>query len=143
MIRLARIDDLPQLRPLVADYMLSQVELGASDQTHTVEALMRYGISSGEAIVVAEDCGEIVGFCAWSHHDGAATDEVAAVGTYVVPEHRGKRLASQMRAHAKQHCRQRGYKRITAAVLNNNEPGIQSLLKSGFHTYGWLMRFDL
>jgi GNAT superfamily N-acetyltransferase len=143
LIRLATEDDLPQLWPLLRDYMESQVDIGASDQTHVLEWCLRFGVARGEAVVVAEDDGVIVGFCLWVHNEGTADDEVAALGTYVVPTHRKRNLSGQMREMAKEHCRLRGYKRVAGAVLYGNEPGLMSALASGARLAGTLLRWDL
>jgi predicted GNAT family acetyltransferase len=65
------------------------------------------------------------------------------LGTYVAREHRGVGLSNAMRQAAKEHCRNKGYKFVSGAVLLGNEAGKYSAAASGGEITGYTLRWAL
>lgn len=143
MIRLATDDDLGRLWPLARAYLDEQVELGSMPLYDQLAMLLRAAVGDGEAIVVAEEFGALVGFVAWAAPSGYPTGWALGLGTYVVPACRGRRIAAQMTEKAKEHCRSRGIKTVEGAVLSGNDAGMARALHSGADVVGVMIRWEL
>jgi len=144
LIRLATKNDGLRLWPLVYDYVKEQVAQGLPDQSKVLAVGIEYGVSHGEAIVVAEDAaGELVGFVAWASLPNAAEGEVLGMGTYVAPSHRRQGLSVRMREYAKDYCRERGAKFVSGAVFGENDAGLAAAKRTGAKVRGVLVEWPL
>lgn len=143
-IRLAELSDLDAIRELVS---MACEELETAYGTPRMDDLMvasiALGIRAREAVVVAEQIGEIVGFCAWVHIPGCPADAVEGIGTYVLPMARKEYVSHDMRQFATDHARRLGYKFIRGEVALNNEAGIKSAVANGFEITGYTIRKEL
>jgi hypothetical protein len=143
-IRLALTDDLDSLRELVAK---ASEELHETFDTPRMDDLIMvgitHGIRSGEAVVVAEQMGEIIGYCAWVHLPGLPPGVVEGLGTYVLPMARKDYVSHDMRVYATDHARRMGYQYVRGEVALNNEAGLKSALANGFEISGYVIRKEL
>ncbi len=78
----------------------------------------------------------LIGVDAWG---GCSTAYDA--GTGIVPEYRGRGLATRMLDHALPALRNRGVERFVLEVLQTNEPAIRAYKKAGFETSRELRSF--
>lgn len=142
-IRLATPDDFPKLWELCVKFMEGQVALGAPDQRRSLAFAIHYGVQNYEAVFVAELGDELVGFVCWVGVPMAADGEVLGLGTYVDPMYREAGLSNELREAAKKHCRTKGYRFVSGAVLTDNVPGNQAAASSGGEVIGYMLRWDL
>lgn len=143
-IRLADTADLGAIRELVAK---ASEELAEAYGTPRMDDLMMAGIVHGvrerEAVVVAEQLDEIIGFCAWVHLPGCPPEAVEGIGTYVLPLARKDYVSHDMRQYASDHARRRGYQYVRGEVAMSNEAGLKSALANGFEITGYTIRKEL
>jgi GNAT superfamily N-acetyltransferase len=143
LIRLANADDAKQLWRLVEEYIAEEVARGAPDQRKVIALAIEYGIRRGEAIVVAEESGALVGFCVWVSSPEAAEGEVLGAGTYVTPRFRRQLVSVEMREFAKDFCRAKGKKFVTGAVWGDNIPALKAATRTGAKVKGYLVEWRL
>lgn len=143
-IRLAEVGDLGAIRELVEQ---ASAELEEAYGTPRMDDLMMAGIVHGvrerEAVVVAEQMGDIIGFCAWVHLPGLPPEVVEGLGTYVVPMARKDYVSHDMRVYATDHARRLGYQYVRGEVALNNDAGLKSALANGFEISGYVIRKEL
>jgi len=143
-IRLANVGDLGAIRELVEAV---SVELEDAYGTPRMDDLMMagitHGVREGEAVVVAEQLGGLVGYCAWVHLPSSPVGCVEGIGTYVVPMARKEYVSHDMRVFATEHARRLGYDFIRGELALNNEAGLKSALANGFEISGYTVRKDL
>ena len=142
-IRLAEQDDGPKLWALAEELIASQAEFGAPDYRRAMATFLAHGVSNYEAIVVAEQDGELVGFTAWARVPDGADGEVCGMGTYVKPSWRKGGLSNRLREFAKAHCKSKGYQFVTAVVWKGNYAGLASAESSGANIVGYLVEWKL
>jgi GNAT superfamily N-acetyltransferase len=143
LIRLANADDGPKLWALAEEYIDEQIELGNPDQRKVLAMAIQYGVRRGEAVVVAEECGELVGFAVWVAFPDAAEGEVLGAGTYVAPQFRRQLVSVQLREFAKDFCRAKGKKYVTGAVFGDNAAGLAAAKRTGANIKGFLVEWPL
>lgn len=143
-IRLAEAADLGAIRELVEK---ASEELAEAYGMPRVDELMMagivHGVREGEAVVVAEQMEEIVGYCAWVHLPGCPPEAVEGLGTYVMPLARKDYVSHDMRVYATDHARRRGYEYVRGEVAMSNEAGLKSALANGFEITGYTVRKEL
>lgn len=143
-IRLAEVGDLGVIRELVEQ---ASAELEEAYGTPRMDDLMMAGIVHGvrerEAVVVAEQMGDIIGFCAWVHLPGTPAGWVEGLGTYVVPMARKDYVSQDMRVYATDHARRLGYDHVHGEISLSNEAGLKSALANGFEISGYAVLKDL
>lgn len=143
-IRLAETADLGTIRELVE---AASAELEEAHGTPRMDDLIMAGIVHGvrerEAVVVAEQMGDIIGYCAWVHLPGTPPGMVEGLGTYVVPMARKDYVGHDMRMFATDHARRRGYQFVRGEAALNNEAGLRSALSNGFEIVAYVVRKDL
>ena len=142
-VRLAQPDDLRELWALAEEFVASQVALGAPDQRKVLAIGMRYGIENGEAVVVAELDGKLVGFVAWVHLPATADGVVDGLGTFVIPGHRRERISIALREFALDHCRKKGHQFVNVGIMANNIAGRISAERQGAQLMGQIYRWVL
>ena len=86
-IRLADTDDVPRLNALAIAYSLETEQHGTERNERLLCELLLYGIRAGEAVVVAEQEGDLIGWCAWVHLPHSPPTKVEGLGTYRSEEH--------------------------------------------------------
>jgi GNAT superfamily N-acetyltransferase len=143
LIRLANADDGPKLWRLVEEYIEEERRRGSPDQRKVIALAIEYGIRRGEAVVVAEEAGELVGFVVWVAFPDAAEGEVLGAGTYVTPRFRRQLLSVQLREFAKDFCRAKGKKFVSGAVWGDNAAAIAAAKRTGAKVKGYLVEWTL
>ena len=143
LIRLANGDDGPQLWRLVEEYIEEEKLRGSPDQRKVLAMAIEYGVRRGEAVVVAEESGELVGFVVWVAFPDVAEGEVLGAGTYVTPQFRRQLVSVQMREFAKDFCRAKGKKFVTGAVWGDNIPALKAAKRTGAKVKGYLVEWRL
>ena len=100
------------------------------------------GLSEREGVFVAESEGRIVGFQTldrWADYTDTF-DHVCVLGTFVLPELRGKGIGRQLAAHTFDFARAHGYEKSVVYVRGSNG-GAQAFYRSlGFRPKGVLER---
>lgn len=143
-IRLADASDIGAIQELVQQ---ASAELAENFDAPRLDDLIMAGIVHGvrerEAVVVAEQFDELIGFCAWVHLPGTPADGVEGLGTYVVPQARKDYVSHDLRVYATDHARRLGYKYVTGTLALDNEAGLKSALANGFTVAGYLVRKEL
>lgn len=122
--RLSWNHDYPEI--LSRDTVEQGVEEWYSPETITAE------IDSDDAVVpVAKRESEVVGF---TH---AVEDETGGtvLRVYVVPDHRGDGIGSDLLEHAREKLADRGAGQLRAMVLAENEPGNEFYRRLGFELH--------
>jgi GNAT superfamily N-acetyltransferase len=143
LIRLANPGDGPKLWALVEEYIAEEVRRGAPDQRKVLTLAIEYGVRRGDAVVVAEESDELVGFVVWVAFPDAAEGEVLGAGTYVSPQFRRQLVSVQMREFAKDFCRAKGKKFVTGAVWGDNVPALKAAKRTGAKVKGYLVEWPL
>ena len=143
LIRLANADDGTKLWRLVEEYIEEERGRGSPDQRKVIALAIEYGIRRGEAVVVAEEAGELVGFVVWVAFPDAAEGEVLGAGTYVSPRFRRQLVSVQLREFAKDFCRAKGKKFVTGAVWGDNTAALAAAKRTGAKVKGYLVEWRL
>jgi GNAT superfamily N-acetyltransferase len=126
LIRPARADDVPAIYQLVRD--LAEYERSLHQVSATEEDLRRSLMADQPAVFahVAEHEGEVVGvalwfvdFSTWEGQHGIYLEDL-----YVRPDVRGGGHGRALLAELARICVQRGYPRLTWAVLDWNSPAL-------------------
>jgi len=140
IIRLANTDDIEALRPLVGAYSIETAAQGTERNDELLLDAILYGIRAGEAVVVAEQFDELIGWCAWVHLPLSPPGKVEGLGTYVVDGMRQEYVSRDLRKFAEEHARGRGYRYVEGCAANDNVAGFQSVMRLGFKVVGQLVR---
>jgi GNAT superfamily N-acetyltransferase len=143
LIRLANGDDAKQLWGLVEEYIEEEKRRGSPDQRKVLAMAIEYGVRRGEAVVVAEEAGELVGFVVWVAFPDAAEGEVLGAGTYVTPKFRRQLVSVELREFAKDFCRAKGRKYVSGAVWGDNIPALKAAKRTGAQVKGYLVEWPL
>lgn len=140
-IRLATPADLPVLQKLVA-HSASELEekYGTPRMDEGLMQCMKHGIDTKQAVVVAEQEGEIVGWCARVHLPGLPPGQVEGLGTWVHAPYRRERVGADMRSFADKHAKLLGAKFVTGVAAKDNVAGVRSCLDEGYEVVGYQMR---
>lgn len=142
-IRLATQDDIGRIAELVVLASEELEEYGTPRVDDAVIAAIVGGIRDGEAVVVAEQEGEVVGFTARVHLPGSDPDCAEGIGRYVLPACRLDHVDRDMQRFAEAHARSRGRKYITGSIMKDNQASLAACLKGGYRVVGYLVRRDL
>lgn len=136
-IRLATADDLPTLEKLVtfASEELAE-KCGTARLDDLVFGLIERGVRAGEAVVVAEQEGAVVGWCARVARPELPDGEVQGVGTWVFGPYRREKVARDMRRVADAHAKHLGARYVIGVASVKNDAGIKSCLAEGYEVYG-------
>lgn len=136
-IRLATEADLPTLSKLVT---FASEELAAKCGTARLDdvvfGLIEGGVRAGEAVVVAEQEGAIIGWCARVTRPDLPDGEVQGVGTWVFGPYRREKVARDMRGAADRHAKHLGARYVIGVASIANDAGIKSCLAEGYDVYG-------
>ncbi|MBK9099056.1 MAG: N-acetyltransferase [bacterium] len=91
-------------------------------------------------IYVAEENGEIIGWCSLSPHRPGrkALRTVAEISYYIHKDHRKKGVVSSLIRHTIESAELLGFKNLISILLDLNKPSIQILEKFGFDKWGHL-----
>jgi|SRR5580765_4738139 len=143
LIRLANGDDGQKLWRLVEEYIEEEKLRGSPDQRKVIAMAIEYGVRRGEAVVVAEESDELVGFVVWVSLPNVAEGEVLGAGTYVAPQFRRQLVSVQMREFAKDYCRAKGKKYVTGAVWGDNTAALKAAKRTGAKVKGYLVEWPL
>jgi GNAT superfamily N-acetyltransferase len=143
LIRLANADDGARLWRLVEEYIEEEKRRGSPDQRKVLAMAIEYGVRRGEAVVVAEEAGELVGFVVWVAFPDAAEGEVLGAGTYVTPRFRRQLVSVELREFAKDFCRAKGRKFVSGAVWGDNPAAIAAAKRTGAKVKGYLVEWRL
>lgn len=142
MIRKATFGDLATIRPLVraASEELS-ARFGAFDCTDVIVAGVANAIVAGDAVYVAMEDSQVVGWVAWSFVPSARF--AVGLGTYVMPEWRRRGISKRLRDAAEEHCRRQGALVVSGVVAKGNVAALQSCLAEGFAVVGVAVEKEL
>lgn len=144
ILRLATLDDLPKLGELVS---LASAELEEKHGTPRMDAglmnCLRIGIESRQAVVVAEQGGEVLGWCARVMLPGLAPGHAEGLGSWVREDYRRQHVARDLRRFADEHARQMGATFVTGTAAKDNIAGVMSCRNEGYVIVGYLMRKEL
>jgi len=141
IVRLATEDDMAALLPLVDAFVEDQKRIGEPDQRAYILIAARQAMMTGEALVVAADGKELVGYLIWTAFPGAPKGEVLGAGTYVAPEYRSRGIAARMQRYALHHLFDMGYEWVTGAVALKNEAAIHLIGATGAEITGYVIRW--
>ncbi len=125
--RLATLNDVPALEQLITEYQQPRWNLES------------YVADPERAIVVADDRGNLVGYCGLSTATGRGEAHVDHV--FVHPSHRRWGIGSHLLTKAIDLARKRGVRLLTTRISAGNV-GIVVYLKVGFEVCGMEMRPD-
>ena len=91
-------------------------------------------------IYVAEQDGEIIGWCSLSPHRPGrkALRTVAEISYYIHKDHRRKGVASSLINYTIESANSLGFKNLISILLDLNKPSIYILEKFGFEKWGHL-----
>ena len=91
-------------------------------------------------IYVAEENGEIIGWCSLSPHRPGrkALRTVAEISYYIHKDHRRKGVANSLVHYTIESAKSLGFKNLISILLDLNEPSIHILEKFGFDKWGHL-----
>ena len=91
-------------------------------------------------IYVAEQDGEIIGWCSISPHRPGrkALQRVAEISYYIHKDHRRKGVANSLINYTIESAKSLGFKNLISILLDLNEPSIHILEKFGFEKWGHL-----
>lgn len=143
IIRLATEDDLPILEKLV-EYAVQELEAKfQTPRNSLVFEMVKYGIGAGEAVVVAEQDQDVVGWCARVSMPGMAEGHAEGLCTWTFKPFRREHVGRDMRAFADAHAKSRGAKFVTGIAAKDNVAGINSCLAEGYVITGYLLRKEL
>lgn len=141
VVRLATEEDLPALLPMMDCFVEDQRSIGEPNQRDYLLIAARQALATGQALVVAADERELVGYLIWTAFPGAPKGEVLGAGTYVAPKYRGKGIAARMQRYALHHLFDMGYEWVTGAVALKNEPAIHLIGATGAEITGYVIRW--
>lgn len=141
-IRLATTDDVPRLNALAVAYSLETEQYGTERNERLLCDLLLYGIRAGEAVVVAEQEGDLVGWCAWVHLPHSSPGKVEGLGTYVVPAVRRDHVSCALRKFTEEHAVLLGYRYVDGIAASDNPAALESVLSRGFRVVGTHVRRD-
>jgi GNAT superfamily N-acetyltransferase len=126
VIRPARADDVPAIYRLVRD--LADYERSLDQVSATEEDLRRSLMADQPAVFahVAEHEGEVVGFALWfvNFTTWEGSHGIYLEDLYVRPDVRGSGHGRALLAELARICVQRGYPRLSWAVLDWNSPAL-------------------
>ena len=91
-------------------------------------------------IYVAEQDGEIIGWCSLSPHRPGrkALRTVAEISYYIHKDHRRKGVANSLINYTIESAKSLGFKNLISILLDLNKPSIYILEKFGFEKWGHL-----
>ena len=91
-------------------------------------------------IYVAEENGEIIGWCSLSPHRPGrkALRSVAEISYYIHKDHRRKGVAISLITNTIESAKNLGFKNLISILLDLNKPSIHILEKFGFENWGRL-----
>ena len=91
-------------------------------------------------IYVAEQDGEIIGWCSLSPHRPGrkALRTVAEISYYIHKDHRRKGVANSLINYTIESAKSLGFKNLISILLDLNKPSIYILEKFGFEQWGHL-----
>ena len=91
-------------------------------------------------IYIAEQDGEIIGWCSLSPHRPGrkALRNVAEISYYIHKNHRRKGVANTLIAYTLEKAKELGFKNLFTILLDLNKPSIHILEKFGFEKWGHL-----
>ncbi len=142
-IRRASIEDAPSL---VAIWQTIAVEkiYSSVDEPFTIEQQREYlqSLTEREAIFVAEIGGKVVGcqtFDLWARTIHSMS-HVAQLGTFVLPEWRGRGIGAQLAEHTLAFARSNGYEKIVIAPRASNTGAQRFYSRLGFKPSGCFHR---
>ncbi|MCL4488130.1 MAG: GNAT family N-acetyltransferase [Chloroflexi bacterium] len=145
-VRRANIEDAPGIvaiwRAIAAERIFSAV-----DRAFSIGQERAYiqGLTKREAIFVAESRGlerQIIGFQTldrWATYT-SSMDHVGQIGTFVLPEWRGRGLGHQLAEETLSFARSKGYEKLIILVRASNERGQKFYTSLGFKPCGRLTR---
>jgi ribosomal protein S18 acetylase RimI-like enzyme len=139
-VRPMRLDDISSVYGLGRDIEEFRVceSAGAFWPVSIIEALVN---SENDITLVAEDEETIVGFLIVTNH--IPTKKATFENMYIVPDYRGKGVASRLYNEAEKRIRNLGMRYICGFVEAGNEKSLGYLRKNGFiqgKTYHWLIK---
>jgi len=96
--------------------------------------------SSTYPIYVAEEKGEIIGWCSLSPHRPGrkALQTVAEISYYIHKDHRRKGIANKLISYTIDEAKKLGFKNLISILLDLNKTSIYILEKFGFEKWGHL-----
>ncbi len=99
-------------------------------------------MSSREAMFVAESDGRIIGMQSLDLFRSLlrTMDHVGELGTFVLPEWRGKGVGHALANGTLAFAREHGYEKLAIWVRARNTNAQQFYSSLGFHPVGWLTR---
>lgn len=137
MIERLAEEELPQIRPLLLD--LLQGEQAAAGETVPARSELdswlpqtRTGFQGENHIFAAREGGRVLGFCWCVLYDPGTGLEGEVAELYVLPEARGRRLASRLVERAVELFASR---RVTFACVwtrADNQPALRAYRRAGF-----------
>ncbi len=143
-IRLATQDDWPALVKLVGHFWDEQERrFGLPRLEHGTLALLRHGIETGQAVVVAEQNLELVGWCARVMAPGLPDGLAVGVGRWVFEPFRREHVGRDLCRFADQHAARCGATEITGEVAGTNEAALAAALADGWAVVGYSIRKPL
>ena len=125
------------LNPIIneARYTILDNTFTVEEEKAFIESFPDRGVFS---VAVNEATGDLLGFQNVEPFASytKAFDHVGIIGTYVDANSRGQGVARQLFDHTFEVAKTKGYEKLFAYVLANNERALAAYLKQGFETVG-------
>ena len=140
-IRQVTVDDaqgiIGVLNPIITEarYTILDKTFTVEEEKAFIESFPDRGVFS---VAVNEATGDLLGFQNVEPFASytKAFDHVGIIGTYVDANSRGQGVARQLFDHTFEVAKTKGYEKLFAYVLANNERALAAYLKKGFETVG-------
>ncbi|WP_439147736.1 GNAT family N-acetyltransferase [Vibrio sp.] len=140
-IRQVTVDDaqgiIGVLNPIITEarYTILDKTFTVEEEKAFIESFPDRGVFS---VAVNEATGDLLGFQNVEPFASytKAFDHVGIIGTYVDANSRGQGVAKQLFDHTFEVAKTKGYEKLFAYVLANNERALAAYLKQGFETVG-------
>ena len=140
-IRQVTVDDaqgiIGVLNPIITEarYTILDKTFTVEEEKAFIESFPDRGVFS---VAVNEATGDLLGFQNVEPFASytKASDHVGIIGTYVDANSRGQGVARQLFDHTFEVAKTKGYEKLFAYVLANNERALAAYLKQGFETVG-------
>jgi phosphinothricin acetyltransferase len=144
LIRLARIEDLPEIVAIYNQSIPSQRSTGDTQPVQVEERKNWFLEHTAEKypIFIAETDGQIAGWCSLSAYrpGRAALRHTAEISYYIAQEYHRQGVATALIEHAIAACPELEIKNLFAIVLERNTASLKLLEKMGFEKWGYLPR---
>lgn len=144
MIRKANVKDYEELRRMI-DTASAELEerYSTPNMAETLAGAILWAVSVEQPVMVAQDDGKLVGYCAWVRPPRTPEGCVMGMGTWVDPDVRCQGVGGRLRDAAIAEWKALGGRYVLGTVAAGNEAARELLRSDGFVISGYEMRLNL